>query len=86
MNKLCEFELKFNNKHIYFLITNVKIFQQRPSRAIDILGLSHWPFVNAHLKQREKCINSKIEKKTSITFKFKNKYNGCERNMYKCIL
>ena len=41
----------------FFFITNVQIFQQRPSWAIEILGLSHWPFVKAHLKQREKCIN-----------------------------
>jgi hypothetical protein len=25
----------------FFFITNVQIFQQRPSRAIEILGLSH---------------------------------------------
>jgi hypothetical protein len=49
----------------FFFITNVQIFQQRPSWAIEILGLSHWPFVKAHLKQREKCINSKIGKKTN---------------------
>ena len=73
----------------FFFITNVQIFQQRPSRAIEILGLSHWPFVKAHLKQREKYINSKIGKKTNpqhLSSRINIIVVDWERNMYTCIL